>query len=127
MTNRLPRSLLAACAAILFFGGLKHAIAFNRAVSAVASSDLPIYYANAFKTLWLIDSTMLIGLAVVFGLIAAKPAVAAGSVIVLLALMPAVAATLLYTFLGSFLPAHVLLATAAITVIAGLLHARSLI
>jgi hypothetical protein len=124
MTNRLSRSLLAASAAVLAFGGLVHAASFNKAAWVVASSNLPVYYVNVLKAFWLMDSATLILLAVTFGLIAMRPEVATGSVIALLALIPAAIAALLYTFIGMVIPAHILLAAAAMALFAGLLRER---
>ena len=56
MTNPVPRSLLAVSATVLALGGLAHAAAFNKAAAAIASSNLLVFYGNAFKALWLIDS-----------------------------------------------------------------------
>jgi len=125
MTQRLPRILLAASSAILAFGGVIHTAAFNKTVSTVASSNLPIFYGNALKALWLIDSATLIGLAIVFAFIAARPATASGSVIMLLALIPAATAVSLYTFIGMFPPSHMLLAAAVLTFLAGVLRTAS--
>jgi hypothetical protein len=125
MTNKISRSLLAASAAVLAFAGLLHATAFNKAASAVASSNLPVLYANVLKAFWLMNSTTLIVLAVTLGLIAIRPSAATGSVIVLLALIPAAIAALLYTFMGMFIPAHLLLAAAVLALFAGLLRARN--
>lgn len=124
MTNQLSRYLLAASAVILVLGGVLHAAAFRKAVTAVTASNLPAFYANALKGLWLIDSATLITLTAVFSLMAARPAVAAGSVIAPLALIPAATAVLLYVFVGSFMPAHMLLASAGLAAFAGLLLAR---
>lgn len=124
MARRLPQLLLAASAAMLALGGLMHARAFGKAAVAVASSTLPSFYANSLKALWLIDSATLLVLALVFGLIAARPVLAAGRVIVLLALIPAATAALLYTFIGMFLPAHMLLVSGVMTALAGVSRAR---
>jgi hypothetical protein len=80
MAKRLPQFLLAASAAMLALGGIMHAGAFGNAAAAVASSNLPGFYANSLKGLWLIDSATLLILAVVFGLVAARPALASGAV-----------------------------------------------
>jgi hypothetical protein len=45
---------------------------------------------------------------------------ASRTVVVLLALVPAATAAFLYVFLGAFLPAHMLLAAALMTMAAGL-------
>lgn len=124
MTNPLPRFLLVISAAILLFGGAVHARAFKNTVAAVAASNLPAFYANALKALWLIDSATLVTLGIVFGLIAARPVMTSGSVVSLLALIPAATAVLLYYFIGVFVPAHLLLAAAALAFFAGLLHEK---
>jgi hypothetical protein len=119
-----PRYLLAASSAILALGGLMHARAFRKALAAANASDLPEFYAGSLKALWLIDSATLITLAVVLGFLAARPGSAAPTVVVLLALIPAATGVLLYTFIGPFLPAHMLLTAAVLAGIAGWLLAR---
>jgi hypothetical protein len=96
MANSLSRIFLGASAALLLLGGAVHTLAFKKAVAAVAASDLAPFFGKALKGLWLIDSTMLITLAIVFGLIAVRPAMASSVVVALLTLMPAVVAILLY-------------------------------
>ena len=119
MPNRFARILLSVSAAILALGGLMHARAYGRTVEAVASSNLPVFYAESLRALWLIDSATLIILALVFALIAARPMMAAGVVVVLLSLIPAATAAMLYCFIGMFLPAHMLLASASMAALAG--------
>ena len=120
----MPRLLLMASAGMLALGGLMHARAFGKAASAVASSSLPVFYGSSLKALWLIDSATLLVLSAVFGLVAARPVLASGTVITLLALIPGATAALLYIFMGTFLPAHILLASALMTMVAGLLAGR---
>ena len=118
MTNPIPRILLAISGALLLFGGLVHALAFKKVVTAVSASNLPEFYGKALKGLWLIDAATLITLAIVFGLIAARPVMASRTVVGLLALIPAGTAGLLYYFIGPFIPAH-LLVTATVLALAG--------
>lgn len=113
MVNRLPRLLIGFAALLLAVGGLMHAAAFNKTLSALATASLPPFYTESFKVLWLSDSTTLISIAVVFGFIAARPSVATRWVVVLLALVPAAIAVLLYIFMGSFFPAHILAVASA--------------
>ena len=101
-----------------------HARAYDQTVAALAESDLAAFYSASLRALWLIDSATLITLAVVFGFVAARPGSAAPTVVVLLALIPAATAVLLYTFIGPFLPAHMLLTAAVLAGIAGGLLAR---
>jgi hypothetical protein len=113
-----------ASAAVLAFAGLLHATAFNKAAAAVASSNLPLLYVNVLKAFWLMNSTTLILLAITFGLAGIRSHVAAGSVIMLLALIPASIAVLLYLFMGMFIPAHLLLGAAVMAFFGGLLRER---
>jgi len=122
--TKLPRLLLLLSAAILVFGGAVHARAFKGAVAAIAASNLPAFYANSFKGLWLIDSATLITLGIVFGLFAVRPVTASGGVVSLLALIPAATAGLIYYFVGPFMPAHLLMTGAVLAFIAGPLRAR---
>ena len=116
----IPRILLALTAVILALGGAMHAAAFKKMLSAVEASNLQPFYANSLKGLWLIDAATLLIFAIIFALIAAQPTYASKYVIVLLALGPAATALLLYRFIGNFLPAHMLLAAAALAIIAAL-------
>jgi len=121
MTLSARPLLLIAAALLVGLGGIMHARAFGRAAAAVASSSLPEFYGRSLKALWLIDSATLLVLAAVFGLLAARPEHASGVVIVLLALIPGATAAMLYTFMGPFLPAHMLLLSALMAGFAGLL------
>src|SRR5436305_5265372 len=120
MGNYVPRILLAVSALILVVGGVMHAGAFKKMLTAVDASNLPAFYANSLKGLWLIDAATLLTLAVIFAVIAAHPAIASRSVVILLAIIPAATAFFLYRFIGNFLPAHMLLAAAAAVFVAGL-------
>ena len=125
MRKRAPSVLLVTSAVILAVGGLMHARAYGSAAEAVAASNLPAFYGSSLKALWLIDSATLIALALAFLLVALRPAMGAGALIIILALVPAATASMLYTFIGvSFLPAHLLLASALLAALAGLLRAR---
>lgn len=120
MAKIFPRLLLALSALIMAAGGLLHARAFDKTVAAVANSNLATFYANSLKALWLIDSATLLTLAVVFGLIAARPSLATRLVIIVLAVIPAATAFFLYKFIGNFVPANMLMGAAIAAVVAGL-------
>jgi hypothetical protein len=120
MVTRTPRFLLAFSSLLLAVGGATHAAAFHLARAAIATSNLPSFFGNSLKLLWLADSTTMFGLAAVFGLIATRPSAATRAVVLLLALIPAVTAVLLYVFLGSFFAGHLLLAAAGMAFFAGL-------
>ncbi len=124
MNIALPRWLLAIAAALLLLNAVMHTSVFPRARAAVAASNLTTFFGQSLQALWLIESITLLILAVVFGLVAARPAMASGAVVVLLALVTAGTAGMLYRFIGGgFLPAHLLLLAAALAFVAGLLRA----
>lgn len=124
MNTVLPRWFLAVAAALLLFGAAMHTSAFPRTQAAVTTSNLPAFFGQALKALWLIDSVTLVTLGIVFGLVAARPTLASGVVVALLVLVPAATAALLYRFIGTgFAPAHLLLLAAALAFVAGLLRA----
>lgn len=120
MITRTPRFLLAFCSLLMLAGGLMHATAFKLTVSAVSTSNLTPFFGNSFKALWLGDSTTMFVLAVIFGLIAARPSVATRPLLCLIALIPATTAVLLYVFLGGFFAGHILMLTAVLAFVAGL-------
>ncbi len=101
-----------------------HTSGFALTRAAVGASNLTTLFGQALQALWLIESVTLVTLAVVFGLVAARPAMASGAVVALLALVPAATAGMLYRFIGGgFAPAHLLLLAAALAFVAGLLRA----
>jgi peptidoglycan/LPS O-acetylase OafA/YrhL len=121
MVSRISRLLLAAAAAIFAFGGAMHAAAYAaKARPGIDASNLPAFLGAELKVLWLADSTTLVALALVIGFIAAKPASVAKAVIMLLAIIPAATAVLLYFFLGPFYPGHLLLVASVMVFVAGL-------
>ena len=124
MNTALPRWLLAIAAALLLLTAVMHTSAFARTRAAVAASNLTTFFGQSLQALWLIESVTVLTLAVVFGLVAARPAMASGAVVALLALVPAGTAAMLYRFVGGgFAPAHMLLLAAALAFVAGLLRA----
>jgi hypothetical protein len=124
MNKHLPQFLLAASAAILALSGVMHARVFAKAEAAVNSSNLPEFYANSFKALWLIDSSGLLILAFVFAFAIARPRFISGKILLMLALIPATTAVFQYVFLGMFLPAHLLSIAAVTAALAGVARAN---
>jgi len=127
LVPRTPRFLLAFSSALSAAGGAAHAAPFNHALAAISAANLRPFYGNSFKALWLGDSTTLFLLAVVFAVIAGRPSSAGRPVILLLALIPAAVAVLIYTFLGAFFAGHLLLLIAVSAFIAGLRFPRSVV
>jgi hypothetical protein len=104
----------------LALGAVAHASAFSRAAAALSAPALPEFIGGSSKALWLSDSTTLLVVAMAFGLIAVRPAAASGVVVMIIALIPAATAVLIYRFLGPFYAGHLLLAAAAAAFFAGL-------
>jgi hypothetical protein len=121
MARPLPKLLLTFAALLLAVGAVMHASAFNKIVSALADSNLVPFAANSLKVLWLADSAISLLLAAVFALIATRPSAATRWVTVLLALIPAATAGLIYTFIGGFIGAHIMLAAAVAAFVGGLM------
>lgn len=120
MVTRTPRLLLVVSSFLAATGAAIHAAPFNRALAAIGAANLKPFYANSFKALWLGDSTTLLIVAVLFAMIAARPSVATRPVVMLLALIPAAVAILIYAFLGGFFAGHLLMAIAALGFASGL-------
>lgn len=112
--------LFGSAAVLSGFGGVMHAAAFRKAVTAFAGSNLPHFYAGSSKGLWLADSATLLILAVIFGVVAVRPSAASRSIVMLVTLIPAATAVLLYTFLGGFYAGHLLLVISALAFFGGL-------
>ena len=125
MAKPFPRFLLAFAALVLAVGALMHASAFHKIVTAIADSNLDLFAANSLKILWLADSVSAFILAIVFGLIAARPGGATRWIIILLSLIPAATAVLIYTFIGSFVGGHIMLAAAVAAFVGGLQSPRT--
>ncbi len=125
MVTRTPRLLLAVSSLLSAVGGAMHAIAFRKALTAVDASNLPRFYGGSSKGLWLADSATLFILAAIFGVVAARPSTGTRPILMLVALIPAATAILLYTFLGNFFAGHLLLVIAALAFFAGVQFPRS--
>ena len=115
---RWSRLLFGLSAVLLLLGGWTHAAAYPKVVAAVAGSNLPAYFGNALKALWLMDLSGMFVLATTCGLVGVRPRAASGGVMMLLALIPAATAALLYLFIGRFLGAHLLLVTSVAMLVA---------
>ncbi len=96
----LSRILLAFSVIVFAFGAWIHTSAFGRMSDAVAKSDLPPFFGNGFRTLWLQDSVLQIVFAIIFAVVAIRPAAATRFVVVILGLLPITTAILIYHFIG---------------------------
>src|SRR5205823_7393194 len=115
------RPLLAFSAILLAIGAWIHTAGFDRMSAAVAKSDLVPFVAKGLKVLWLQDSTIAIVLAIVFAVVAIRPAAASKPVIVLLAFVPVITAALTYYFIGNFFGGHIFLVAGIAAILGGFL------
>jgi hypothetical protein len=119
------RILLALAVLIFGFGAAMHAYAYFAKTSwEITASNLRPLLASEFRVLWLADSTTLSAMAVVCAFLTIRPTAASGTVVALLALVPAATTALLYGFLGPFYAGHLLLVGSIMTLLAGVLKAR---
>lgn len=103
------RALLCLPVLLLAAGGVVHLRAFPQAADAVAASNLPPFFGNSLKALWVMDSCGMFVLAAVCAVLVARPRMASRWVVALLSLIPLSTAALLYLFIGTgFAAAHVL-------------------
>ena len=119
MATHAPRFLLGSAALLSALGGAIHAAAFRKATIALGASNLPGFYAGSAKGLWLSDSATLLILAAVFAILALRPSLASQQVVMLIALIPAATAVMLYAFLGNFFAGHLLLVIATLASLGG--------
>ena len=117
----LSRILLASSAIVFAFGSYIHTSAFGRMSETVAKSDLPAFFGNGFRTLWLMDSAVQIALALVFAIVAIKPNAATRPIVILIALVPLSTAGFIYHFIGNFVGGHIFLAGGLAAILGALL------
>jgi uncharacterized membrane protein len=112
MNSRASRLVLALSAFVFAVGGLLHARAFHGAEAAIGRANLPSIYARDFKALWLADSTTLLTVAAFFVIAALRPAASTKTLLLLVSVIPAATAVLIYVFVGNFYAGHLLLGAA---------------
>jgi len=119
MRSLISRFLLTVAAAIFGFGAAMHLRAFlSKASYTIDQAQLPHFMASELKVLWLADSTTLFLLAIGAAYMALKPSPNQAPFLFLLAAVPAATAILLYTYLGLFYAADMLLAASLMVVVA---------
>jgi hypothetical protein len=118
MNNSWSRFLLGLASAILVAGATVHAIAFRQVAIAVRHSNLPVFFGNSPKALWLSDSGTLIFVAAILAFLALRQAASGGVIAVSCCVLPAATASILYTFLGAFFAAHLLVAVSGAVIVA---------
>jgi hypothetical protein len=116
----ITRAMLAAAAIIFAIGGVLHAVAyFSKASFVIESANVKTFFGHELKVLWLADSTTLIALALIVGLLSIRPSSVSKPVLLLLGLIPGATTALLYWFLGPFYAAHMLLVATALVIVGG--------
>jgi hypothetical protein len=105
----LSRILLFLSAFLFAFGAWIHTSAFGKVSAAIAKSDLADFFGKGFKTIWLMDSSVQVILAIVFAFVAIRPNAATKPIVVLIALIPLTTAIFAYYFLGNFMAGHLFL------------------
>jgi hypothetical protein len=118
------RALFALSALIMAAGGILHALAFRTAAPVIAHADLPPFFAAAYRALWWSDSTCSLVMAVIYSLLAARPATAPKLLSSLLGLIPLATALSMYATMGRFYAFYLLLAAGASAVAGGVLGGR---
>ena len=121
----LSRILLGFSAIVFAFGAYIHTSAFGRMSEAVAKSDLLPFFGNGFRTLWLMDSTVQIALALVFAIVAIRPSAATRPIVILIALVPLSTAGFIYYFIGNFVGGHIFLAGGLAAILGALLKSEN--
>jgi len=122
MNSPLARTLFAGAALNLIGGALRHAAAYGQLTAGVAASGLTPVLGNAYRALWMADSTTTATVGVVAALLAFRPALATRALVILLALIPAATAVFIYHFLGAYPPGHLMITAAALMVVAALVR-----
>jgi len=116
----ISRILLTFSAIVFAFGAYIHTSAFGRMSDTVAKSDLPAFFGNGFRALWLMDSSVQIISAIVFAFVAIKPTAATKPIVLLIALIPLTTSVVIYCLIGNFIGGHLFL-TGALAAIFGAL------
>lgn len=119
------RSLLVLSAIILAAGAIMHGIAYRKASAIVEQSTLSSFFQAAFKGLWLGESLGFLTLALALACIATSPRLAATPLVLILALMPLGCAVALFSTMGGFFAAYLMLLAAALMLLAAALRPRS--
>jgi hypothetical protein len=120
MKSSLVRAFFITAALVLATGAVMHASAFQEIQEALFVSNLTPFAANSLKVLWLADSATCLLIAVFFGSLAVNSSGASHFAAIVVALIPAATAVMIYIFIGSFVGGHLLLA-ASLSAIAGTL------
>ena len=121
----LSRILLAFSAIVFALGAYIHTSEFDRMSASVAKSDLPAFFGNGFRVLWLQDSALQLVFAILFALVAIRPSLATRWVVVIVALIPLITAVMIYCVIGNFIGGHIFLTGALAAILGALLKSEN--
>jgi hypothetical protein len=117
MKSSLVRGFFITATLILAIGAIIHAAAFQKIQEALFISNLTPFPAESLKVLWLANSATCLLVAVFFGWLVVNPSSANHFAVLVVALIPAATAVMIYIFIGSSLGGHLLLAAALSAII----------
>jgi len=123
--KNLSRILFAIAALLLAFGTYVHTSAFGRISTGVAKSDLPDFLGKGLRVLWLQDSAIQLIFAIIFAVLAIKPAAAPRWIVIMLSVLLLTTVASVYYFIGNFIAGHLFLAAAVTAILGTLLSPRS--
>jgi hypothetical protein len=123
--GNISRALLSLAALLMLAGGTGHSLAFRKAAAVVEGSNLSGQYATIFKGLWLSVGVMTILIGLAYLILAMWPRLGTKTALAVLGALPFASAISIYSTVGSFAPAHLLLASAAMVFTAALLSPES--
>jgi len=121
MKSSLVRAFFITAALVLVIGAIMHASAFQKTQEALFLSNLSPFAADSLKVLWLADSATCLLVALFFGGLVVNPSSASHFAALVVALIPAATAVMIYIFIGSFVGGHLLLAAALSAIVGTLL------
>ena len=118
----LPRWLILLASIILFCGGLLHLIGYKFAIPALVNAGVDPKLLGAVKAVWFAFAVQFCFLSPAFVWISRRPA--AGSLLLYLALIPVIDATLMYYYVGPFIGAYIVSVGAILLVLGAWLLPR---
>jgi hypothetical protein len=121
MKSSLVRGFFITATLVLAIGAIMHAAAFQKIQEALFISNLSPFAADSLKVLWLADSATCLLVAAFFGCLVVNPSSSSHFATLVVALIPAATAVMIYIFIGSFVGGHLLLAAALSAIVGTLL------
>lgn len=116
------RVLLGLAALLMLAGGTVHSLAFRKVAAVIDASNLSKQYAAIFKGLWWSDAAVIVIVGMAYLTLALWPRLGAKAAFGVLVALPFFSAISIYSTIGNFAPAHLLIASACIALIAALVR-----